>query len=60
MSGTIPHYPLITVGTTGDVHPFMHMAKTLQDLRRKVRLITNSYHARLVQGAGLAFVGKNK
>ena len=57
MPGTIPHYLLITVGTTGDVHPFMHMGKTLQGLGRKVTLITNSYHAKLVQDAGLAFVG---
>ena len=52
-----PHYLLITVGSTGDVHPFMQMARTLQDLGRTVTLITNSHHARLVQDAGLPFVG---
>lgn len=45
MSGTSPHYLLITVGTTGDIYPFMYMAKALQDLGRTVTLITNSYHA---------------
>jgi rhamnosyltransferase subunit B len=57
MSDTTPHYLLITVGTAGDVHPFMHMARALQALGRKVTLITHSYHAKLVQGAGLPFIG---
>jgi rhamnosyltransferase subunit B len=56
VSETTPHYLLITVGTTGDVHPFIYMAKVLQALGRTVTLITNSYHAKLVENAGLSFV----
>jgi rhamnosyltransferase subunit B len=57
VSDTTPHYFVITVGSTGDIHPFMHIASALQALGRKVTFITHTYHARLVQGAGLAFIG---
>jgi rhamnosyltransferase subunit B len=57
MLETAPHYIVITGGTTGDIHPFMRIASALQGLGRKVTFITNTYHARLVQSAGLAFVG---
>ncbi|MDB5931362.1 MAG: glycosyl transferase family protein [Polaromonas sp.] len=57
MLETAPHYLVITGGTTGDILPFMRIASALQGLGRKVTFITNTYHARLVQGAGLAFVG---
>lgn len=57
MSETAPHYLVITVGTTGDIHPFMRIATALQVLGRKITFITNTYHAKLVQGAGLSFVG---
>ena len=56
MPDTTPHYLLITVGTVGDVHPFVYMARALQTLGREVTLITHSYHAKLVQEAGLPFV----
>jgi len=52
-----PHYLVICVGTTGDVYPFMRVAKALQAMGRKVTFITNSYHAKLLNGSGLAFVG---
>jgi rhamnosyltransferase subunit B len=52
-----PHYVVICVGTTGDIHPFMRIANTLQSLGRKVTFITNTYHAKLLNGSGLAFVG---
>ena len=52
-----PHYLVITVGSTGDIHPFMRIASALQALGRKVTFITHTYHARLIQGAGLAFIG---
>lgn len=52
-----PHYVVITVGSTGDIHPFMRIATALQDLGRKVTFITHTYHANLVQSAGLPFVG---
>jgi len=52
-----PHYVVLTVGTNGDIHPFIRIAKTLQALGRKVTFITNTYHARLLNGTGLPFVG---
>ena len=52
-----PHYLVITGGTTGDIHPFMRIASALQELGRKVTFISNTYHARLVEGAGFAFLG---
>jgi rhamnosyltransferase subunit B len=52
-----PHYVVICTGTTGDIHPFMRIALTLQAMGRQVTFITNTYHARLLTGSGLAFVG---
>jgi rhamnosyltransferase subunit B len=52
-----PHYLVITIGTTGDIHPFLRIARALQALGRKVTFITHRYHANLVQAAGLPFVG---
>lgn len=57
MSETAPHYFVITVGTTGDIHPFMRIASALQTLGRKVTFITHSYYERVVHDAGLPFVG---
>ncbi len=57
MSEVTPHYLVITIGTTGDIHPFMHIASALQALGRKVTFITDTYHANLIQGAGFPFVG---
>lgn len=57
MSETAPHYFVITVGTTGDLHPFLRIARALQTLGRKVTLITHSYYERVVHDAGLPFVG---
>lgn len=57
MSDNTPHYRVITIGTIGDIHPFIRIASALQALGRKVTFITNSHHAKLVRGAGLPFVG---
>ena len=57
MPETAPHYFVITVGTTGDIHPFMRIASALQTLGRKVTFITHSYYENVVRGAGLPFVG---
>lgn len=57
MSETTPHYLVITVGTTGDIHPFMRIASALQSLGRKVTFITHSYYENVVRDAGLPFVG---
>jgi rhamnosyltransferase subunit B len=54
---TDPHYLVITVGTTGDLHPFMRIASSLQMLGRRVTFISHSYHENMVRGAGLSFVG---
>ncbi|WP_296509364.1 glycosyltransferase [Rhodoferax sp.] len=51
------HYILLTVGTTGDVHPFMSMARAVRALGQHVTVISNSIHAPLVQDANLPFVG---
>lgn len=36
------NYIVICVGTTGDVHPFMHIANTLKVMGRTVTFITNT------------------
>lgn len=57
MSEAQPHYIVICVGTAGDIYPFMRIALALQAMGRKVTFITNTYHASLLNGSGLAFVG---
>jgi len=57
VSETAPHYLVMTVGTTGDIHPFMRIASALQMLGRKVTFITHSYYEKVVRDAGLPFVG---
>jgi rhamnosyltransferase subunit B len=57
MADPHPHLVLACVGTTGDVHPFLRIAKTWQATGRRVTFITNSYHAPLLKDSGLAFVG---
>jgi rhamnosyltransferase subunit B len=52
-----PHYLVITIGSVGDVLPFMRVASGLQALGREVTFITHSYHAKLVEGSGLPFIG---
>ncbi|MES2756978.1 MAG: glycosyltransferase [Pseudomonadota bacterium] len=57
MPESTPHYVVITVGTTGDIHPFMRLAGALRALGRQVTFISHSYHARLVESAGIPFIG---
>ncbi|MCV2358767.1 glycosyltransferase [Paucibacter sp. TC2R-5] len=52
-----PHYLVITVGTTGDIHPMMSLAKGLQALGRQVTFITHSFHAPLLRQAGIPCMG---
>ena len=52
-----PHYLIVTIGTAGDIHPFMQAASVLRARGRRVSFITHSYHAALVESAGLPFVG---
>lgn len=57
MPANQPHHLIVCVGTAGDIHPFMRLAQTLQSLGRQVTFITNTFHARMLQGSGLPFVG---
>lgn len=57
MSKIIPHYLVITFGSTGDIYPYMRIAKTLQASGQKMTFITNAHHASLIRDAGLSFVG---
>ena len=57
MSEPTPHYLVITGGSSGDIYPFIHVASALQTLGRKVTFITSTYHANLVQSAGLTLIG---
>jgi rhamnosyltransferase subunit B len=50
-------YLLITVGSTGDIHPFMHLARQLIAHGREVMFISNTVHQALIEGAGLRFIG---
>lgn len=52
-----PRYLVICAGTTGDVFPFMRVAKTLQELGREVTFITHVVHAGLLENSGLHHVG---
>lgn len=54
---TPQHYVLITVGTDGDLYPFMRLAKTLQSMGRRVTLISNAFHRRVAEGADIPFIG---
>lgn len=51
------YYFVITVGSGGDVHPFLRIGSALRALGRDVSFISYAYHADLVQRAGLPFVG---
>jgi rhamnosyltransferase subunit B len=51
-----PHYLVITAGTHGDMHPFMHVAKSLQALGRNVTFVTHHIHEKLIRDSGLPFV----
>jgi rhamnosyltransferase subunit B len=51
------HYIVITVGTTGDMYPFISIAKALRTLGREVTLIGPTFHRDLMQQTGLPFVG---
>ncbi|BAW79859.1 glycosyl transferase family protein [Candidatus Nitrosoglobus terrae] len=57
MSNTSPHYFIVTIGTTGDMYPFLRIAKTLQTLGRKVTFITNFHYENLIRDAGIPFAG---
>ncbi len=51
------HYLVISLGTHGDIHPFMCLARALQSLGREVTFISHSYYEALIRDAGLPFIG---
>jgi rhamnosyltransferase subunit B len=51
------HYLVISVGTYGDIYPFMCIARALQTLGRSVTFISHSYYASLAKEAALPFIG---
>jgi len=57
VSENTPDYLVITVGTTGDIYPFIRIADALRALGRKLTFITNTCHAHHVLRAGLPCVG---
>ncbi len=51
------HYILLSVGSLGDMYPFMSLAKALQGMGRKVTLIGSVYHEILIKQADIPFKG---
>lgn len=47
---------LITIGSHGDVHPFVGMGRALQARGHRVRVATNPHFADMITRAGLSFV----
>jgi hypothetical protein len=45
MAALNPHFLVICFGTTGDVHPFMHIANTLQAMGEGLTLLCPMYPA---------------
>lgn len=50
------HYLLITLGSHGDVHPFVGIAQELKRRGHRVTLITTSYFQTLADSAGIDFI----
>jgi rhamnosyltransferase subunit B len=50
------NYQLLTIGSHGDVHPFVGLAQTLQQRGHRVCLATNASFESLVVNAGVEFV----
>ncbi len=47
---------LVTMGTSGDVNPFVGLGRALKERGHKVVLVTNPYFEKFILGAGLEFV----
>src|SRR4051794_15224359 len=50
------HLALVTVGSHGDVHPFVGLGLRLRDRGHRVSVVTNEHFEPLVRGAGLEFL----
>lgn len=51
---------LTTIGSHGDVHPFVGLGIRLQQRGHRVRLVTNEFFAPLVRAAGIEFIELGK
>jgi rhamnosyltransferase subunit B len=49
------HFVITTLGTSGDIFPFIEMGKCLLSKSHKVSFVTNPYYEKLVINSGLAF-----
>jgi UDP:flavonoid glycosyltransferase YjiC (YdhE family) len=47
---------LVTIGSHGDVHPFVGIGRALKDRGHRVRIATNEHFKSLVERAGLGYV----
>jgi rhamnosyltransferase subunit B len=56
MSDRLEHVILCTVGSSGDVHPFVGLGRALRQRGYRVTVITAGYFRSLVEQAGLEFV----
>ena len=50
------HFLLATIGSAGDVHPFVGLGQTLRRRGHRVSIITGGYFAPLIERAGLEFI----
>src|SRR5260370_1577032 len=50
------HFVITTVGSAGDIFPFIEIAKYLLNKNHKVSFITNPYFENVVKNNGLAFI----
>jgi rhamnosyltransferase subunit B len=50
------HVMLPTLGSAGDVHPFVGLGLALRERGHRVTLITNPYFQSLIEGSGLGFL----
>jgi rhamnosyltransferase subunit B len=47
---------LVTIGSAGDVHPFIGLGVALKQRGHRVTVITNPYFMQIIENAGLAFI----
>jgi rhamnosyltransferase subunit B len=52
-----PRYVVVTVGTLGDIHPFVRLAQALRAHGREVTFLTNPFHLDLLRATGLPVAG---
>jgi rhamnosyltransferase subunit B len=57
MRSTAPHYLIASVGSTGDIHPYLSLARALQGMGRGVTFVSHAAHEETVRRAGVPFAG---